>query len=88
VERGNRGIKELDSLDLHNVYSSLYIIQAITSRRLSGVGQVARKGERRGVYRVLSGHLRERDHLEKLIVDVRIILNVASRSWGRGRGLG
>jgi hypothetical protein len=35
----------------------------------------------------LSGNLRERGSLEKLIVDVRIILNVASRNRVRGRGL-
>jgi len=66
VERGNRGFKELDSLDLHNVYSSLYIFQVIKSRRVSGGGQVARKGERRGVYGFLSGNRRERVHLEKI----------------------
>jgi hypothetical protein len=55
VERGNRGIKELDSLDLHSVYYSLYIIQVIKSRRMSSAGQVAHKGERRGVYGVFVG---------------------------------
>ena len=49
---------------------------------------MARKGERRGVYGSLSGNLTERGHLEKLSVDVKIILNVASRSRVRGRGLG
>ena len=31
-------------------------------------------GERRGTYRVLVGNLRERDHLEYLTVDDRILL--------------
>ena len=88
MERGKTGFKELDSLDLHNVYSSLYIFQVIKSRRVSGGGQVARKGERRGVYGFFSGNLRESGHLEKLIVDMRVILNVASRNMVRGRGLG
>lgn len=35
----------------------------------------------------LSGNLRERIHLENVIVDVRIILNVVSRNRLRGRGL-
>jgi len=35
---------------------------------------VARKGERRGAYRVLWEDLGERDHLENLGVDGRIIL--------------
>jgi hypothetical protein len=55
---------------------------------MSGAGQVARKRKRRGVYGVLLGNLRERVHLEKLIVELRIILNVASRNRVRGRGLG
>ena len=76
MERSNRGINELDSLDLHNVYSSLYNIQVIKSRRMSGAGQVAHKGERRGVYGIFSGYIRGRGHLEKLIVELRIILNV------------
>ena len=88
MERSNRGINELDSLDLHNVYSSIYNIQVIKSRRMSGAGQVARKGERRGVCGVLSGNLRERVHLETLIVDMKIILNVVSRNRMRGWGLG
>jgi hypothetical protein len=37
-------------------------------------GQVARKGERRGVYRVLMGKLRVRDHLGDTGLDGRIIL--------------
>jgi len=36
-------------------------------------GHVARMGERRGVYRVLVGKLRERDHLGDTGVDGRII---------------
>ena len=36
-------------------------------------GNVASMGERRGVYRVLVGNLRERDHLEDPGVDGRII---------------
>jgi hypothetical protein len=35
---------------------------------------VAHVGERRGAYRVLVGKLRERDRLEDLVVDERIIL--------------
>jgi len=43
-------------------------------RRMRWAGHVARKGERRGVYRVLVGKLRERDHWEDPGVDERIIL--------------
>jgi hypothetical protein len=88
VERSNRGIKELDSLDLHNVYPSLYIVQVIKSRRMSDAGQVSRKGGRLCVYGVLSGNLRVSIYLEKSIVDLRVILNVVSRNRVRGWGLG
>jgi hypothetical protein len=38
-------------------------------------------GERRGVYWVLVGNLRERDHLEEAGVDGRIILRLIFRKW-------
>ena len=44
----------------------------IKSRRWAG--HVARIGERRDVYRVLVGNLRERDHLGDPGIDERIIL--------------
>jgi hypothetical protein len=37
------------------MYSSLNIVLAIKSRIMSWAGNVARMGERRGVYRVLVG---------------------------------
>jgi hypothetical protein len=39
-------------------------------------------GERRGVYRVLEGKLRERDYFEDPGVDGRIILIWVFRKWG------
>jgi hypothetical protein len=44
-------------------------------------GHVARMGEKRDVYRVLVGDLRERDHLGDPGVDGRIILRGALRKW-------
>ena len=41
-------------------------------------------GERRGVYRVWWGNLRERDHLEDPDVDGRIILIWIFRKWDVG----
>ena len=87
MERNNRGIKELDSLELHNVYSALYITQVIKSRRMSGLGQVAREREGEGCVGILSGKLIERIHSEKLIVNLKIILNVGSMNTVRGRWL-
>jgi hypothetical protein len=44
-------------------------------------------GERRGVYRVLVGNLRDRDHLGISGVDGRIILRWIFRKWDVGYGL-
>ena len=45
------------------LYCSPNIVQVIKLRRMRWAGLVARMGERRGVYRVLVGKPRERDHL-------------------------
>jgi hypothetical protein len=37
-------------------------------------------GDRRGAYRVLVKDLRERDHLEDIDLDGKVILNLSSRS--------
>jgi hypothetical protein len=42
----------------------------------------------RGVYRVLVGNLRERDHLEDSNVDGRIILRWIFRKWDVGAWTG
>jgi len=47
-------------------------------------GYVARIEERRGVYRLLVGNLRERDHLEDPGIDGRIILRWTYRKWNLG----
>jgi len=49
-------------------------------------GHVARKGGRRGVYGVLVGKLRARDHLGDTGLDGRVILRwiFRSRMWGYG----
>jgi hypothetical protein len=41
-------------------------------------------GERRGVYRILVGNLRERDHLEEAGVDGRITFRWILRNWSVG----
>jgi len=43
---------------------------------------VARRGDRRGAHRVLVGNLKERDHLEDLGLDDRIILKRILKKWG------
>jgi hypothetical protein len=47
--------RKLHNGELHNLYSSPYIIRQIKSRRMRWAGHVARMGEGRNVYRVLVG---------------------------------
>jgi hypothetical protein len=47
--------RKLHNEELHDLYSSPTIVRVITSRRMRWAGHVARKGEGRGVYRVLIG---------------------------------
>jgi hypothetical protein len=41
--------------ELNDLYSSPNIVQVIKLRRMRWAGHVARKGERRGIYRILVG---------------------------------
>jgi hypothetical protein len=66
--------------DLHSLYSSPNFVRVIKSRRLKWAGHVARMEEGRGVYRVLIGRPKGRDHWEDLGVGGRIALR-----WTLGR---
>ena len=72
---------EKTKLHLNDLYSSPNIARVIKSRRMRRTGHVARMGDRRGVYGVLVGNLRERDPLEDPGVDGRIILIWIFRKW-------
>jgi len=61
-------------VELNDLYTSPSIDRVIKSRRMRWAGQVTRMGERRGIYRVLVGKLKERDNLEDPGVDGRIII--------------
>jgi len=47
--------RKLHNVELSDLYCSSIIVRVITSRRMRWAGNVARMGERKGVYRVLVG---------------------------------
>jgi hypothetical protein len=66
--------------EFHSRYSSPDIVRVIKSRKMRWAGHVACMGEGRGVYRVLVGRLKVRDHWEDLVIGGRITLR-----WTLGR---
>jgi len=66
--------RKLHSEELNDLYCSPNIVRVIKSRRMKWAVHVARTGDRRGVYRVWRGNLRERDHWGNPCVNGRIIL--------------
>jgi hypothetical protein len=51
----DRGGEKFNNDELHSLYSSPNIVRVIKSRRMRWAGHVARRGEGRGVYRILAG---------------------------------
>jgi hypothetical protein len=47
--------RKLRNYELNDLYCSPNIVRVITSRKIRWTEHVARKGERRGIYRVLVG---------------------------------
>ena len=76
--------RKIHNEELNDTYCSPIIFRVIKSRRMRWAGHVARMGDRRGVYRVLVGNLRERNHLEDPGVDGRMILRWIFRKWDVG----
>ena len=66
--------RKLHNEKLNDLYYSPNIVQVIKSKRMRCVGCVACMGERRGVYMVLWGNLRVRNHLEDPCIVGRILL--------------
>jgi hypothetical protein len=66
---------------MNDLSSSSNTVLVIKSRRMRWEGHVACMGEKRGVYKVLVGNLRDRDYLEEQGVDGRIILKWIFRKW-------
>ena len=78
--------RKLPIEELNYLYSSPNIFPVIKLRTMRWAGHVAHMRKRRGVYRVLVGNLRERDHFEDPRIDGSIIYDGSSGSgmWGLG----
>jgi hypothetical protein len=76
--------RKLHNDELNDLYSSPIIFRVIKSRRPKWAGHVTRMGERRGVYKVLVGNLKEGDRLEKVDVNKRITLRWIFMKWDVG----
>ena len=76
--------KKLHNEELNDLYFSPSIVRVIKSRRMRLAGHAARVGEWRGVYWVMVGNPRERDHLGDPGADWRIILRRIFRKWDGG----
>jgi len=75
--------RKLHNEELNDLYCSPNIVRVIKSRRMMMGGACSANGERRDVYRVWWGNLREKDHWGDLGVDGRIILRlILSGMWG------
>jgi hypothetical protein len=73
--------RKLHNEELNDLYTSPSIVRVIKSRRMRWAGHLACMGERRGIYRVLVGNLRERDNLRDPSLDGRLILRWIFRKW-------
>jgi hypothetical protein len=75
--------RKLHNEELHNLYSSPYIIRTIKSRRMRWAGHVAQTGDTRNAYRILVGKTEGKRPLgrsRRRWVD-NIIIDVRERGW-------
>jgi hypothetical protein len=78
--------RKLHNEELHNLYSSTYIIRQIKSRKMTWAGHVKRKGQGRNVYRVLVGKPEGKRPLEKprRRWEDGIKMDLKETGWGGG----
>jgi len=76
--------RKLHNEELNDLYTSPNNARVVKPRRLRWAVHVVRMRERRVIYRVLVGKLRERNNLGDLGVGGRIILRWISRRWDLG----
>ena len=76
--------RKVHNEELNDLYSSPNILWVIKSRRMRWAKHVARMWEKRGVYRVWCGNLRERGRLEDPRVNEKLILRWILRKWDVG----
>ena len=76
--------RKLHNEELNDLYCSPNNIWVINSSRMRWAGNIARVGERRGVYRVLVGKPEGKNHLRERAVDGRIILRWIFMEWNVG----
>ena len=73
--------------ELYDLYSSPNFIRMVKFRRMRWVGHVASMGHEKYI-QGFGGELRERDHLEDVSVDGRIILKWIFKKWDEEAWIG
>jgi hypothetical protein len=73
--------RKLHKEELHNLYSSPYIVRVIKSKRMRWAGHVARMGRKEACIVFWWVNPRERDHWGDPGLDGRIILGWIFRKW-------
>jgi hypothetical protein len=76
--------RKLHSEELHNLYSSPYIIRQVKSRRMRWEGHVARMREERKVYKVLVGNPEGKRPLGRPKRRWEDEIRMDLRAWGGG----
>jgi len=76
--------KRLRNEELHDLHCSPNIIGVVKSIRVRWAGHIAQMGRREVHTGFRCGNLRERDYLEDLSIDGRIILKLIFKKWDVG----